>query len=55
MVSVDARGKVVTIELGSLRGKLRETIRNLRGRPCPAWNAETSKYFNWHFERSFRG
>jgi hypothetical protein len=55
MVSIDARGKVVTIELGSFRGKLRETIRSLKGRPCPAWRAETSEYFNWHFEWSFRG
>jgi hypothetical protein len=55
MVSVDAQGKVVTIESGSLRGKLREAIQSLKGRRCPAWRVETSEYFIWHFERRFLG
>jgi HNH endonuclease len=55
LVSIDNRGRAVTASLKGLPAKLRETLRRLKGRRCNAWNENTMPYFQWHYERRFRG
>jgi hypothetical protein len=54
-ISVDEKGRVVSASGSALPSGLRMHLTAVRKRTCPSWRDETAKYFEWHYQRRFRG
>lgn len=54
-VTVDDTGRVLSWFEDGLRGRLRDHLDQLHGRPCGAHRADSQPYFTWHRANVYRG
>jgi len=54
-VSVNEKGKIITVNDSSLPKALRLRLRTVKGLPCRAWNDANTHYFRWHECNRFLG
>jgi hypothetical protein len=52
-IGVDNTGKIRTFSANE--AEVDGILDSLKGRDCLAHNQDTSRYFEWHFEETFRG
>jgi hypothetical protein len=55
LASVDGKGMVVSANVPNFLDALSRRLKMIRRRRCEKWHEGSTRYFDWHFRRRFRG